>query len=257
MRSGCSSTPLPCDPTRRPPRFNSGPCAEVGDFQSAEAHFRAALRLDPHDLAALSQLADLCRERLPGPDLDALYQVLTEHVMSPANAAALHFGLAHVLEAREAYGLAAEQYQLANSRRREVMTARGEVYRPEVQEWFVDGLIAVLTPEFFDRVRGFGLGSKRPIFIFGLPRSGTTLIEQILASHGRVYGGGELTLVRDALRSLPNIMRRAENPLACLLHLDQETTRVLAKGTSNGSRLSIPQPIGSPTRCPRTSSRSA
>ena len=51
-------------------------------------------------------------------------------------------------------------------------------------------MIAVCTPDFFQRVRGFGLESELPVFVVGLPRSGTTLIEQILASHTQVFGAG-------------------------------------------------------------------
>ncbi len=114
------------------------------------------------------------------------------------------------------------------------MTARGERYRPELQERFIDGLIAVHTPEFFAHVRGFGLESERPVFIFGLPRSGTTLVEQILASHPRVFGGGELKLVRDAFRSLPRIMGRSEDPLGCLADLDSDSARALANAYLDG-----------------------
>ena len=53
----------------------------------------------------------------------------------------------------------------------------------------VDRLIEHFHPEFFARVRSFGSDSRRPIFIFGLPRSGTTLIEQILARHSQVTSG--------------------------------------------------------------------
>ena len=48
----------------------------------------------------------------------------------------------------------------------------------------------VCTPDFFERVRAFGLDSDLPVFVVGLPRSGTTLVEQILASHSRVFGAG-------------------------------------------------------------------
>jgi hypothetical protein len=63
-------------------------------------------------------------------------------------------------------------------------------------------MIAVCTPEFFERVRGFGLESELPVFIVGLPRSGTTLIEQILAGHSQVFGAGELKLAQDTMAAL-------------------------------------------------------
>jgi hypothetical protein len=60
-------------------------------------------------------------------------------------------------------------------------------------------MIAVCTPDFFAQVRGFGLESELPVFVVGLPRSGTTLVEQILASHSQVFGAGEIKLARDTM----------------------------------------------------------
>ena len=59
------------------------------------------------------------------------------------------------------------------------------------------------TPDLFDRLAGAGLDTPRPVFIIGLPRSGTTLIEQILASHPEVHGAGEIPLARRSLEELP------------------------------------------------------
>ena len=63
-------------------------------------------------------------------------------------------------------------------------------------------MIAVCTPDFFARVRGFGSESELPVFVVGLPRSSTTLIEQILASHSQVFGAGEIKLVRDTMAEI-------------------------------------------------------
>jgi hypothetical protein len=60
-------------------------------------------------------------------------------------------------------------------------------------------MIDVATPGLFQRVRGFGLASETPIFVVGLPRSGTTLVEQILASHSQVFGAGEIKLARETV----------------------------------------------------------
>jgi hypothetical protein len=60
----------------------------------------------------------------------------------------------------------------------------------------------VSTPDFFQRVRGFGLESELPVFVVGLPRSGTTLIEQIPASHSQVLGVGEIKLASDTMAAL-------------------------------------------------------
>jgi hypothetical protein len=86
-------------------------------------------------------------------------------------------------------------------------------------------MIAVCSPEFFARVRGFGLPTDRPVFIVGLPRSGTTLTEQILACHSHVFGAGELSLAREDFVSLGAGDSAA---LAALSRLDQATVQRLA-----------------------------
>ena len=56
---------------------------------------------------------------------------------------------------------------------------------------------------FSRALAGTGSESRRPVFVFGLPRSGTTLIEQVLASHSRIHGAGELRLVRQSFEAIP------------------------------------------------------
>ena len=92
---------------------------------------------------------------------------------------------------------------------------QGKSYDPQVHTRLVDGLLATFTPQFFECVRGVGLDTERPIFIVGLPRSGTTLTEQILASHSQVYGAGELNYLRETFEALPQVYGTA-TPLEAL-----------------------------------------
>ena len=114
----------------------------------------------------------------------------------------LHFGLAQVLDARGEYAEAAEHLDRGNALQLSEWRKRGQEYDPKEHELLVTRMIAVCTPDFFERVRGFGLESELPVFVVGLPRSGTTLIEQILASHSQVFGAGEIKLARDTMAAL-------------------------------------------------------
>ncbi len=60
----------------------------------------------------------------------------------------------------------------------------------------------------------FGLETERPIFIVGLPRSGTTLTEQILASHSQIYGAGEFNYLRETFEALPRLLAASGKPAA-------------------------------------------
>jgi tetratricopeptide (TPR) repeat protein len=195
---------------------------ELGDFAEAERCWRTALRHDPRQAGAHAQLATLLRDRLPDDDLAALCQLLTDPDLADARRSALQFGLAQVHDARGAFAEAAELLRQANALALAVARRRGQGYDPAEHARFVSGMMATCTPAFFGRVRSFGLNSERPIFIVGLPRSGTTLTEQILASHSRIFGAGELRLARDDFEALAP---QADAALQGLAGLDQATAR--------------------------------
>ena len=88
---------------------------------------------------------------------------------------------------------AAEHLRQANALGGADWKRRGRAYDPADHADSITKMIATCTPAFFERVRDFGVETERPVFIVGLPRSGTTLTEQILASHSQVLGAGELS----------------------------------------------------------------
>jgi tetratricopeptide (TPR) repeat protein len=195
---------------------------ELGDFTEAESCWRTALQCDPRQAGAHAQLATLLRGKLPDEDLAAIRNLLADPDLHDARRCALQFGLAHVYDARGSYAEAAELLRQANALALAVARRRGLGYDPAEHSRFVAGMMATCTPTFFERVRGFGLESERPIFIVGLPRSGTTLTEQILASHSQVFGAGELRLARDDFEALAP---QADASLEALAGLDQTTAR--------------------------------
>jgi tetratricopeptide (TPR) repeat protein len=175
---------------------------EMGDLTAAESSFREALRIDPRQTGAWCQLATMLRGRLPADDLVALRGLLSDPDLPTGKRAVLHFGLAEVLDARKDYGAAAEQLTQANTLTLADRRQRGQGYEPAAHAEFIDRLLATFTPAFFERVRSFGVDSERPIFVLGLPRSGTTLTEQVLAGHSQVFGAGELHLARADFEAL-------------------------------------------------------
>ena len=170
---------------------------ELNDFAEAEHCFRQALRHDPQHAGAWSQLATLLRDKLPDGDLTAMRQLLADPEFTDGKRAMLCFGLAQVLDARKSYDEAGEHLRQANAIAAREWRKRGQGYDPAEHTRFIDRLLATFTPAYFQRMRGLGVDSERPIFIVGLPRSGTTLTEQVLASHSQVFGAGELRLARE------------------------------------------------------------
>ncbi len=75
-------------------------------------------------------------------------------------------------------------------------------YRPEVHRQRVEREMARFSKAFMDSRQGWGDRSELPVFVLGMPRSGTTLVEQILGSHSQVFGAGELSLVPELIQKL-------------------------------------------------------
>ncbi len=207
----------------------AGVLEELGDLEESQDSLRKALRLDRRHAGAWARLATRLRGKLPESDRGAIEELLNDPSLPPDRRRPLLFGLAHVLDGRGEFERAADLFAEANASQLADFRASGKGYDPAAHRRFVDRLIAKFTPEFFERVRGAGSDTERPVFIVGMPRSGTSLVEQILASHPRVFGAGELRLVRETFEALP-----AETdhpmlaPLDCVDHVDRDSLRNLA-----------------------------
>ncbi len=96
--------------------------------------------------------------------------------------------------------------ETANALQHNVLAALGRSHDPEADSGFVDRMIAAFDPDLFARGRNWVEPEPRPVFVVGLPRSGTTLVEQILASHPGIHGAGELRDVGQIFQSLPDLV---------------------------------------------------
>jgi hypothetical protein len=83
------------------------------------------------------------------------------------------------------------------------LAAAGRGYDAVAFSRRIDRIVAAFTPQFFDAVAAAGSANELPVFIVGMPRSGTTLVEQIAASHSRVFGAGELAEIGRLSSALP------------------------------------------------------
>ena len=160
-----------------------------------------------------ARLATLLRGQLSEGDRAALEQRLADPKLGEGPRARLLFGLAHVLDARGDYARAADCLGEANALTLEQARRKKRDYVPAEHERFVDNLLEAFGADFFARAAGGGLKTRRPVFVFGLPRSGTTLVEQVLASHSRVHAAGELRFARQSFDAVPAVLGRSEKPL--------------------------------------------
>jgi tetratricopeptide (TPR) repeat protein len=201
---------------------------EQGELAEAEAAYRTALRVAPKFPPTHGRLAKLLGGKLPDADLAALEALLPAPQLKPDFRASLLFGLVQVFDERGEYARAAEKSRQANAVVLEWARGRRD-YDPAEFERYVDGVEHHFDRDFFARVSGGALDTRRPVFVFGLPRSGTTLIEQVLASHPLVFGAGEVALARDIFQTLPSVLGRTGAAVDCVPHLDAPTVRRLAE----------------------------
>jgi tetratricopeptide (TPR) repeat protein len=168
---------------------------EQGQLKDAVAHFRATLRIQPdHTMAYynLSELAADGRYEFPPQDIANLRNLLAHEHASPLMRSVAGFALGAVLDAQGAYDEAFPVFAQANELRLQYLRATNRSFDPARHRAFVDDIIATFDRAYFERVQDWGTDTDLPVFVLGMPRSGTTLVEQILASHPAVFGAGEL-----------------------------------------------------------------
>jgi tetratricopeptide (TPR) repeat protein len=204
--------------------------AERGEFDESCHSARTALEIQTKFADAHSLLATNLRGRLPGIELQALGALCDANYLEPRARARLHFALAGVLDARGDFAGAARVLETANALDCAAWSLRGQSYEPGRHSEFIDRLIASFSRDRLERGRGWGNRDPRPIFIVGLPRSGTTLTEQILASHAQIHGAGELPDVQSVFESLPEVVGRPwDDPFAALDALDRAAAQRAAR----------------------------
>jgi tetratricopeptide (TPR) repeat protein len=213
----------------------AGVLEQLGDTAGAVASLREALRRDPSHAGALARLATRLRADLPDAERSALEARLADPELDPRGRWTLEFGLAHVLDALGDFERAARLSLSANASQRADLQARGRGYDPDAHDAFVARLMAAFDTDAFARVHGWGSSSARPVFVVGLPRSGTTLVEQILGGLPGVFGAGELPLASETFAALPAAANRPGDPLDAWARLDRAGVERLA--TSHLDRL--------------------
>jgi tetratricopeptide (TPR) repeat protein len=172
---------------------------ELGRLDEAEACFKHALELEPDSLPARLSLAQVRKTRADDPNMAALIANARDvATLSRPKAMALHFALGKCYDDVGEYDEAFRHFQAGCTLKRSTIQ-----YDPAGIEHLVDQLIDFFAQPTLQRLRGGGDPSRLPIFVLGMARSGTTLTEQIIASHPLVHGAGELPDLLD-LANRPN-----------------------------------------------------
>jgi tetratricopeptide (TPR) repeat protein len=165
-----------------------------GRFDEATASFDLANALDTQDVVGPVHIAHVKRlSETDRPLIEQLEHKLQNPGITGDEAVHIHFALGKAYDDLHEYGRAIENFDRAN----ELKKNMNKHYDRSAHADLVDRLIRRFTPEFFARNKDMAHDWDVPVLIVGMPRSGTTLAEQIISSHPGVTPGGELTFWRN------------------------------------------------------------
>lgn len=187
---------------REPDNFEAHKCMGVlleqtGDLEGAARHFRETIRCAPDHASAYYQLAKLAGDRLTTAERDRVERLLADAATPARMRGPLLFALACELEKDGDYPGSLLRFIEANKAR------SSAIYDSSGDTAYFEAACATFPVAATDAAPDFA-----PIFVLGMPRSGTTLTEQILASHSRIRGAGESGLLTDLAQEAAALTRQ-------------------------------------------------
>lgn len=165
---------------------------ENGNFEIAREHFEAAAKTAKDKLSSHVALARIEKMTVDNPAFIALEQALPlADSMPTMKAAAYHYALGKSYEDIERFDEAFEQFSKGAKIKRTTLN-----YEPDHTDRIFNNIISTFDEKTIKRLRKNAISSSQPIFVVGMPRSGTTLTESILDSHQKIVGAGELNYLQ-------------------------------------------------------------
>ncbi|MCH7539691.1 MAG: tetratricopeptide repeat protein [Proteobacteria bacterium] len=212
-----------------------------GRFEEAAECHRRAIALKPELGVAHYYLALMAPAKNAGTSAQEIERIeaILERADVPAEERAhLHFALAETHHNQGAYDKAFTHYRLANELKAKTLAhhrlangLKGRELKFDAEGFsaYVDRLIATFGHAFFEQKRAVGSDSELPVFIVGMARSGTTLVEQIIASHGQAFGAGERDDIDRIVKALPAALGTDTPYPGCAALIDRDSAHRLVK----------------------------
>ncbi len=181
---------------------------ELGRIDEARQAFETAIDVAPRHTTAYHSLIDTKRFAPDDPHLAAMESLAKDmSSFGTQERLELHFALGKALADAGRYDESHHHFLRGNALKRSTFS-----YDEPATLEFLGHLKAKFTRAVIDSQRGPGHPSPVPIFIVGMPRSGTTLVEQILAGHPQVFAAGELRVVAESIKAIPGFEAALDNP---------------------------------------------
>jgi len=240
----CYHQAIAIDPDYADARNNLGNVLfQLGRSDEAATEYRKVIAIRPSYAEAYRHLTNVS----PDPEMAAaIREQLERPDLSSEDTMHFHYALARIAEHDREFAEAFRHYRTANRIRRRAIR-----YDADEHARLIDRLIETFSPELRETARDWGSDSELPVFIVGMPRSGTTLVEQIVASHPRVHGAGELPVLANfemELAGYPESIRQhgpavaadwSHRYLAVLRGRPDSAARITDKAPSNFLRIGL------------------
>jgi len=233
---------LKAEPRNADALFGMGHIAKLeGRFDEAEVMFKRSLEVNPKMPSAWADLANI--RKLTASDHAWLKgaEDLVASGIAPLDEAELRFAIGKYYDDVKDFKDAFRNYKSANL----LLKTIAEDYVPDTRSRAVDELMRVYTREGMSRMASGASASMKPIFVVGMPRSGTSLAEQIIASHPSVKGAGELTFWNDAWREHETAILQGVLDESARKSLAEAYLRVLETHSEDAQRVVDKAPINS------------
>jgi tetratricopeptide (TPR) repeat protein len=212
-----------------------------GRFDEAGALFNRALAVNPNTPDAWAALAGI--RKMTSSDsawLERAEQIAAGGI-APAQEATVRFAIGKYYDDVEEFERAFKNYKRAN----ELLKTLADKYQADVATRFGDDLIRVYTRESLSNISSGASTSMKPVFVVGMMRSGTSLVEQIIASHPSATGAGELEFWNDVVRKHDALIRRGPLGQGLRKELAQGYLRLLTGHSVDALRVVDKAPINS------------
>jgi tetratricopeptide (TPR) repeat protein len=217
---------LAVNPNFAPVQHNTaGIYRALGDMQKAETSYRAAIRLKPDYAEAYQGLAEIIKFKPEDPLFKIIHKQLAQK--PDANIARyFHFALGKMYDDCADYDRAFKHFNLANQLSEYKWPIKQhEDYQKAIRETY--------SETFFQQRTTTGLDSKNPVFIVGLPRSGSTLVEQILSSHSKTFAAGEISDIQNIASQLKTLIKSKNDYPYCVKDMTEDACKGLGKAYLN------------------------
>ncbi|MBT3398881.1 MAG: tetratricopeptide repeat protein [Rhodospirillaceae bacterium] len=195
---------------------------DAGELVDAKRWLQRCIALSPGHAGALRELANM-KDLAPGdPNFHGLIAAIENDATPAQRRAVLHMAAGASCHNVKAYDDAFDHYRNGN-------LLKDVVFDITSHTKYIDNLIETFDRQHFERTQAWGNPSDVPVFILGMPRSGTSLVEQILASHSRVHGSGEREEMLQLVDQLSDNLNDSRPYPACVTGLTENSTNHIAE----------------------------